>query len=73
MRKTMLGLLMTLLCLAPFAAHAEAEEPDLPEWTVMFYMCGSDLESRYEYASKNMTEITRCHDSCCCGKFSQSW
>jgi hypothetical protein len=61
MKRTIL-LLMALLCLAAFAANAEAEEPDLPEWTVMFYMCGSDLESRYEYATKNMIEITTCHD-----------
>ena len=38
-----------------FAAAAEKTEPD--EWTVMIYFCGSNLESRYGYASENLREI----------------
>ena len=30
------------------------------EWTVMFYLCGSDLESKYGYASGNLQEIATC-------------
>lgn len=37
-------------------ALAEAEE--LPEWTFMLYMCGSDLESAHGLASNNLREIT---------------
>ena len=61
MKRSML-LLLAVLCLAAFAAKAEAEDTDQPEWTVMFYMCGSDLESRYGYATENMHEIITCHD-----------
>ncbi len=45
------------LCLGVFvsAGAEEAAEPD--EWTVMFYFCGSDLESRYGYATQNLGEI----------------
>ena len=46
-----------LLYTAP--ARAEGTEGEA-EWTVMFYMCGSDLESRYGYASENLKEIARC-------------
>lgn len=61
MKKSLLFLL-AVLCLAVFAANAGAEEADQPEWTVMFYMCGSDLESRYGYATDNMVEIITTHD-----------
>ena len=61
MKKIVL-LFLAVLCLAAFAANAEAEDPELPEWTVMFYMCGSDLESRYGYATENMIEIITTHD-----------
>ena len=43
-------------------ADFAASESDLPEWTVMFYMCGTDLESRYGYATTNLTEIVSAHD-----------
>ncbi len=39
---------------APAGAEA-AEQED--EWTVLFYLCGSDLESRYGYATENLKEI----------------
>ena len=61
-----LGWMMAALLLAAllFAAPAGAEETegnDLPEWTVMFYLCGSDLESKYGYASGNLAEILSCN------------
>ena len=31
------------------------------EWTVMFYLCGSDLESRHGLASGNLEEILECY------------
>lgn len=46
-----------LLCAVP--ALAEASEGEA-EWTVMFYMCGSDLESKYSYATQNLEEIAEC-------------
>ena len=30
------------------------------EWTVLFYFCGSDLESRHGYASEDLQEIMSC-------------
>ena len=60
--KKILLLIFVLGCLAMPADFAKAEENDLPEWTVMFYMCGSDLESRYGYAGKNLMEIANSHD-----------
>ena len=44
-----------LLCAAP--AMAEQAEGELDEWTVLFYFCGSDLESKYGYATGNLEEI----------------
>lgn len=45
-------------CIAENAAPEEepAEEP--AEWTVLFYLCGSDLESKYSYASKSLKDIS---------------
>ncbi len=57
-RRRMVLLLGLLLILAAVCLPALAEnekEPD--EWTVMFYFCGSDLESKYAYASGNLKEI----------------
>ncbi len=34
-------------------------EPEA-EWTVLFYFCGSDLESQYGFASENLEEISNC-------------
>lgn len=68
MKKFLLPLFLLLGCLAVSASPAKAGESDgsgesdLPEWTVMFYMCGSDLESRYGYATKNLVEIANSHD-----------
>ena len=48
-----------LLSLILWAAPALAEEN--AAWTVMFYLCGSDLESNYGYASENLKEIANCY------------
>ena len=69
MRKTGIILLLILAALFACLAVAAAEETEIPaapenageaEWTVMFYMCGSDLESRYSYATGNLEEIYSC-------------
>lgn len=43
-------------CAAESAPAASADE-DIAEWTVLLYFCGSDLESKYAYASLNLKEI----------------
>lgn len=60
--KKWLLLFFTVLCLTMAVGFAETTEADTAEWTVMFYMCGSDLESRYEYASLNLAEIVQSRD-----------
>ena len=54
MRKILPLLLMLLMAACGIAL---AESGDMDEWTVMFYFCGSDLESRYSYATGNLEEI----------------
>lgn len=54
-----LAALLCLLCFVPAWAGAE-ETPEPSEWTVMFYFCGSDLESGHGYASGNIREIAEC-------------
>ena len=52
--------LISLLCIVLLqAVPALAEET--AEWTVMFYLCGSDLESRHGLASGNLEEILEWH------------
>ena len=52
--------LISLLCIVLLqAVPALAEES--AEWTVMFYLCGSDLESRHGLASGNLEEILECY------------
>ena len=58
---------VVVILLLPWAAFASGEgtvETDATgrkdEWTVLIYMCGSDLESRYSYATGNLEEISRC-------------
>ena len=63
MKRKWLSFLLALACAAALlcAAPALADEGEgQAEWTVMFYMCGSDLESRYGYASENLKEIAEC-------------
>ena len=55
----MLAVACAMLLACAFAATAETSD-DMDEWTVMFYMCGSDLESKYCYASDNLEEIAEC-------------
>lgn len=51
-----LAAVLLLLCVGGFALAEEAgTAPD--EWTVLFYFCGSDLESKYGYASDDLQEI----------------
>ena len=61
MRGKWLPILLALACamalLAAVPTLAEDAEGDLDEWTVMFYFCGSDLESKYGYASENLADI----------------
>ena len=58
------ALLLVVLALSALSRGAMAEgastatgEAQLDEWTVMFYFCGSDLESKYGYATGNLEEI----------------
>ncbi len=70
MRKTgiilLLALLFVILCISAAAAEEAGSVPtagetgEEAEWTVMFYMCGSDLESKYSYATGNLEEISKC-------------
>lgn len=60
--KKILGVILLLAALAGFGAASRAEEAvpeaeEKAEWTVMFYFCGSDLESKYGYASESLEEI----------------
>ena len=57
MKKAGLFLMALLLLLLAVPALAEEAGEDMAEWTVMFYFCGSDLESKYGYASSNLNEI----------------
>lgn len=52
-----LWLCLLLLWLVGIGVPAWAEAEDLPEWTFMMYMCGSDLESAQGLASYNLREI----------------
>ena len=45
---------------AVFPGQAEPAEEAISEWTVMFYFCGSDLESGHSYATGNLQEISYC-------------
>ena len=53
------ALICAVLLVCASAAFAEAAEPE-DEWTVLFYMCGSDLESRNSYATGNLEQIASC-------------
>ncbi len=61
MRKSLLmkRILVLLLVLLPcvFTQRAKGEAPEADEWTVVFYLCGSDLESKYSFATGNLEEI----------------
>ena len=53
---TAAALLLLMLSVFPCAAEKAEEEPQ-DEWTVMFYFCGADLESKYSYASGDLNDI----------------
>ncbi len=61
-RFAVLGAVMTavmaLLCIPGMTRAEQPAEPQ-DEWTVMFYFCGSDLESKYGYASLNMQDMLK--------------
>ena len=59
MRIAMLVALLTAALLAvPVTAGAEEAAP-LDEWTVLIYLCGSDLESQNAMATFNLMEINK--------------
>ena len=58
MVKKGLVVLAALLAMVCGLALAEDAEMVQDEWTVMFYFCGSDLESSFSYATGNLEEIT---------------
>ena len=56
MRKIWISMIfLTLLCIVFPAAAEQTEEADA--WTVLIYMCGSDLESKYGFGTANLEEI----------------
>ncbi len=59
--KKILVFLLLIAALAGAAAVTAAENTAEPEdeWTVLFYLCGSDLESKYSYATGNLKEINK--------------
>ena len=57
-----LGCMALSVCPAKAGELTETEDTGLSKWTVMFYMCGSDLESKHEFASGNLVEIASTHD-----------
>lgn len=50
-----LGFLLLTLCF-PLSALAD-ESSNTDAWTVLVYMCGSDLESKYSFGTANLEEI----------------
>ena len=52
--------LLLLLFLQPVRAETGAQEKKPAEWTVLFYLCGADLESKYGYASEDIRDISAC-------------
>ena len=53
-----ISILLLLLSLACAGALAEdAADGQMDEWTVMFYFCGSDLESKYSFATGYLADI----------------
>ena len=53
------GIILNFLVLLCCSAMAEENKTETPadEWTVLIYLCGSDLESKYGYATENLEEI----------------
>ncbi len=63
MKKRRFLIFLILICTAMvcFAVPVRGEETDDGEsdWTVMFYLCGTDLESRYGFATEILSEIAK--------------
>ena len=56
--KKLLGWIVLIAALAALPAACAAEPAaEEAEWTVLVYFCGSDLESKYAYATSNLAEI----------------
>ena len=54
----LIAALTVLTAAACLAEDGRPEEPEEPaEWTVLFYICGADLETKYGYASMNLADI----------------
>lgn len=58
-------LLLGILCLSAAAGEETGSAPaggtpEEAEWTVMIYLCGSNLESKYSLATENLKEIMQC-------------
>ena len=50
-KRLFLCLILLAACLLPVLCAAETDDSagEEAEWTVLFYFCGSDLESKYGY------------------------
>ena len=59
MKKGMLALFVLALMLSLSQAVWAEQAEDGSEWTVLIYMCGSDLESKYSCGTENLEEISR--------------
>ena len=62
-----LGMAAILSLFIAFSCGAEEEAAPAPadegaEWTVLIYLCGSDLESQYGFATGNLLEIAGVHE-----------
>lgn len=52
--------LLAILLMIPWTiAFGEATDPNQAAWTVLIYMCGSDLESEGGFATANLEEIRK--------------
>ena len=59
MKKGLLAMIALALLLGLCACAEGEETAETDAWTVMIYMCGSDLESRHSCATGNLEEIAR--------------
>ena len=56
----LLTLSMMVICVKTSISPLLDFLPEKVEWTVLFYICGSNLESQYGYATENLSDIARC-------------
>ena len=57
-----LGVFFAGLCGAAAEEGTPAPGDEAAEWTVLIYVCGSDLESQYSFATGNLQEIAGVHE-----------